>query len=399
MTQYSILICLIFYFSIEKVLCQEPAIEFSPHISATCKGSTMNIKAEMNMPYTGVIHARDYRTPKCMAYGNGSTSVNLTINLTSKPSLPDFCGVLVSNTNEQQSQERSIQLAVRVHRTLELADDKFYVITCGKAAYSRNSNSQVILKLIKNERRIREAIYGHDYNLRAEILEPKKTNGIRVTNCFAFDKKNFNLTLIDSDGCPVDSIMSSFRPNSDGKTADAYIKSMFKFPDDSEVHLQCDVSSCEESCFQEPNCNNVAIAGVGGAVGTKTTTVKENSDAMLLGATTVFVLDPAENLVSAEICEEGGIRPKWLLWLTIAICVLFLIMLLMNIFLCTAMTCSCARTEIIEKDPSIIEEYDPYRSWHGSQYGSRYSLQARDMANKGYTSGGSTIHSNRSDRF
>lgn len=37
------------------------------------------------------------------------------------------------------------------------------------------------------------------------------------------------------------------------------------------------------------------------------------------------------------------------------------------------MTCACARTEIIEKEPSIIEDYDPYRSWHGSQYGSRYA--------------------------
>lgn len=56
--------------------------------------------------------------------------------------------------------------------------------------------------------------------------------------------------------------------------------------------------------------------------------------------------------------------------------------------------------QIIEKEPSIIEEYDPYRSWHGSQYGSRYSLHGgRDGHNKGYTSGGSTIHSNRSDRY
>ena len=80
------------------------------------------------------------------------------------------------------------------------------------------------------------------------------------------------------------------------------------------------------------------------------------------------------------------------------------------------MSCSCARTEvrnidinfknfnficyfsyqIIEKEPSIIEEYDPYRSWHGSQYGSRYSLHNGNGMNKGYASGGSTIHSHRS---
>lgn len=37
----------------------------------------------------------------------------------------------------QRTEERSVQLAVRVHRTLELADDKFYVITCGKGGYGR----------------------------------------------------------------------------------------------------------------------------------------------------------------------------------------------------------------------------------------------------------------------
>lgn len=50
-------------------------------------------------------------------------------------------------------------------------------------------------------------------------------------------------------------------------------------------------------------------------------------------------------------CEDG-IRPSWLLWLTITLGVLFLIMLLMNIFLCTAMSCSCANTEVINPNNS-----------------------------------------------
>ncbi|KAE8742935.1 hypothetical protein FOCC_FOCC011487 [Frankliniella occidentalis] len=95
--------------------------------------------------------------------------------------------------------------------------------------------------------------------------------------------------------------------------------------------------------------------------------------------------------VVAELCD-GGVHPPWLLWLCIALGVLFLIMLIINCFLCSAMTCSCARTEVIEKEPSIIEDYDPYRSWHGSQYGSRYSLNGKP----GYTSGGSTMNSTRS---
>ncbi len=60
-------------------------------------------------------------------------------------------------------------------------------------------------------------------------------------------------------------------------------------------------------------------------------------------------------------------------------------MLVVNVFLCSAMTCSCARGDgdgvggvgggdggVGGKGDSIVEEFDPYtRSWHGSQYGSR----------------------------
>ena len=76
-------------------------------------------------------------------------------------------------------------------------------------------------------------------------------------------------------------------------------------------------------------------------------------------------------------CELG---PSWLLWLCVVFGVLFLIMLCVNIFLCSAMTCSFSRSEIEvepeEKAASVytVQDYDPYRSWSGSQYGSRYSL-------------------------
>ncbi|CAD7092200.1 unnamed protein product [Hermetia illucens] len=361
--------------------------DFAPQVNATCKSNTMNIKVYFDKPYNGAIHARDHRNPNCMALGNGSTSVTLSLNLQAKQNQPDYCGILVSNRTE----ERSIQLAVRVHKTLELADDKFYVITCGKTGFARDENSHVALKFFEKDRRVRETVYGREYTVRAELTQPNGTNGIRVTNCFAFDKKNLNISLIDDRGCPINSeIMTRFYPNEEGTAATALLKSMFKFPEGSEVHMQCDIVQCKGKCSNEDPCTSVASFTKGGKNGNEVT------DGMGLAATTVYVLDPADAPLVSPTCDEGGVRPAWLLWLTIALGVLFLIMLLMNIFLCTAMSCSCARTEIIEKEPSIIEEYDPYRSWHGSQYGSRYSLHGRDGHNKGYTSGGSTIHSNRS---
>ncbi|XP_017077326.1 uncharacterized protein LOC108111994 isoform X2 [Drosophila eugracilis] len=379
-----------------QVTTQEPPAspsEFAPHVTATCKAGTMNIKVKMSSGYTGAVHVRDYRTPGCMAMGDGSDSVALSLNLWAKQGASDYCGILVSNRTE----ERSIQLAVRVHKTLELADDKFYVITCGKSGFARDDNAHVVLKFLENDHRVRETVYGHKYTIRAEFSKPNDTYGLRVGNCFAFDKKNNTQKLTDDSGCPYDSkIISRFVPTADGRAAEAVLTSMFKFPEGSEVHLQCDVIQCYGRCVEIDDCNDVALAGFGkGTNGPRK--FGPNEEGSSLAGTTVFVLDPAEARLISGNCEDG-IRPSWLLWLTITLGVLFLIMLLMNIFLCTAMSCSCANTEIIEKEPSIIEEYDPYRSWHGSQYGSRYSLHGRD-AHKGYTSGGSTIHSNRSDRY
>lgn len=383
--------------SINKVTSQDA--EFAPHVTATCKSGSMNIRIQFTAPYNGVVHARDYRTPACMTFGNGSAVVALSLNLLAKHGNNEYCGILVSNVSGgERSEERSVQLAVRVHKTLELADDKFYVITCGKTGFARDDNSPVALKFFENDRRVQETVYGRRYTVKAEVTHPNGTHGIRVRNCFAFNKKNNTIILIDDRGCPVMNsgtyIMTRFRTAANGTTAIAILNSMFRFPDGSEVHFQCDVDQCNGLC---PDIDESMCTQSSSAFSKSGRTLEQSDEGILLAATTVFVLDPIDAKPLGPLCEDSGIRPHWLLWLTIALAVLFLIMLLMNIFLCTAMSCSCARTEIIEKEPSIIEEYDPYRSWHGSQYGSRYSLHGRDGGqNKGYTSGGSTIHSNRS---
>lgn len=356
----------------------------------------MNIKVQFTGPYYGAVHARDFRKPKCMSLGTGINSVAMSLNLLAREGTDDYCGILVSNVSADRTEERSIQLAVRVHKTLELADDKFYVITCGKTGFSRDDKDMgVVLKFLDGDRRVRETVYGREYLIKAEVQQPNATFGIKVKNCFAFNKKNTSINLIDERGCPFDrDIITSFASSPDGKTAVAMLKSMFKFPEGSEVHFQCDIEQCNGKCIDvdEALCERSAKF-----VDDTKRPLGQQQNGMMLAATTVYVIDPALAPLIKSDCDEIGVRPYWLLWLTIALGVLFLIMLLMNIFLCTAMSCSCARTEIIEKEPSIIEEYDPYRSWHGSQYGSRYSLHGRENGvNKGYTSGGSTIHSNRS---
>lgn len=87
----------------------------------------------------------------------------------------------------------------------------------------------------------------------------------------------------------------------------------------------------------------------------------------------------SEGLCAGGSCKSSAFSPPWLLYLCIVFGILFLFMLIVNVFLCSAMTCSCARGGDdgagpggANKESSIIEEFDPYsRSWHGSQYGSR----------------------------
>ncbi|XP_077290607.1 uncharacterized protein LOC143914302 [Arctopsyche grandis] len=346
----------------------EAGVDFAPVVTATCKAGFMTIRINFNQSFTGIAHARDFRTPPCMSHGNGSNSMQLGINLLASFGAADYCGVLVNNKTE----ERSVPLAVRVHRTLELADDKFYVITCGKAGFrnAKNETSLVSLKVVtENGRRVSEALYGNNYILRADLSKPDGSYGIRVKSCFAFNKHNSSVPLIDERGCSANPVISAFTYDVSSGRADAVISSMFRFPDSSQVNFQCDVAICKGGCVAV-DCSSANVGVIPG------------EDGSVSASANVFVLDPGELPRVSELCNESTVHPTWLLYLAIALGVMFLIMLIINCFLCSAMTCSCARTEVLEKDSSVVEDYDPYRSWHGSQYGSRYPS--------------STIHSARS---
>ena len=91
----------------------------------------------------------------------------------------------------QDTEERSVAVAVRIHRTLELADDKYYMITCGKAILLlllyyyyyyyyyyyqagfqnlHNQTSLVTLQLLREGRKVQQVVYGREYMLRWLII-------------------------------------------------------------------------------------------------------------------------------------------------------------------------------------------------------------------------------------
>lgn len=56
------------------------------------------------------------------------------------------------------------------------------------------------LKFFDGDRRIQETVYGRQYTVKAEITHPNGTQGIRVKNCFAFNKDTKKTELIDDRG-------------------------------------------------------------------------------------------------------------------------------------------------------------------------------------------------------
>lgn len=93
--------------------------------------------------------------------------------------------------------------------------------------------------------------------------------------------------MIDDRGCPVDGIMTRFMPSIDGQSSMAIINSMFKFPEGSEVHIQCDIVQCNGKCPVEDKCDGDSFTKNGRNLG-------QTEDGLLLAATTVYVLDPAD---------------------------------------------------------------------------------------------------------
>merc|ERR1712088_986610 len=202
---------------------------FTPSVSATCRAGVMTIKVETGNRFLGFAHARDFRRPACTSYGLGTEETLLNIDMLADKKKDDYCGVFIN----EKSEERSVAVAVRIHKTLELVDDKFYMITCGKAGFqnTRNQTSLVNLQLLRNNKKVEQVVYGREYTLRADITHPDGQFGMRVKRCFSFSDTNNTVQLVDDKGCPETSIISPFVYDKENGRAEAKLYSMFKFPD------------------------------------------------------------------------------------------------------------------------------------------------------------------------
>ncbi|KPL97516.1 Zona pellucida-like domain containing protein 1, partial [Sarcoptes scabiei] len=227
--------------------------EFSPLVTARCDRGLMYITITTQQPFFGIAHTKDFRKAPCMVMGDGSYNSTLKISLLAQPEDELYCGV------QRFKGERSVSLAVRAHRSLELSEDRYFYLTCQSGYQNvRGGTYRVNLKLFdaKNDQKASRLIHGEPYILRAELQPKDSITTLRIKNCFVFTKSNDNVELIDRSGCPaITNLITEFHYN-DSSTGEAYIPRMFKFPEESKVHFQCDALLCRENC-DEPDCDGV----------------------------------------------------------------------------------------------------------------------------------------------
>lgn len=103
-------------------------------VTNTCERESMKVNIRTGRPFYGVIHTRNQRNkPLCTIEGNGDTDYNLEINHVLQPTDPLYCGVTRSQKKSSEDKESlSVVVAFRVHRNIELSDDKFFLLNCTK---------------------------------------------------------------------------------------------------------------------------------------------------------------------------------------------------------------------------------------------------------------------------
>jgi len=355
--------------------------EFQPSVKASCVGTTMTIRVDTDKPFEGIIHGiTDRDGSGCSELGKGGLKTFLKLDLSQPEGAEGNCGV----TYNSETQERSVSIAVRAHQTVDLLEDRIFQLTCGKAGFqnSRTDVTIVQLKVTDGYQELSAALEDESYNLRAQVLNHDSALGLFVRSCFVFDLAGTSVELVDDRGCRNKKLISAWTYDDSAGRADATIYSFFRMPSSNRTYFQCDIELCQGAC-QQPDCSSEKVQSSDSDQQVPASQPQSQAIDSVTSSTSVFVADAAASgPVGVATCSAGDLNPTWLKFLTIAFGVLFAIMLLINVFLCSAMTCSCTRTEVIEKEPSIYDDYSAYDPQYGyanktysdpeSEYGSQY---------------------------
>lgn len=103
-------------------------------VTNTCELESMRVNVRTSRPFYGVIHTKNERKkPICAVEGHGESEYNLDISHILNPSDEKYCGAIRGKRNSPEDKDIvSVVVAVRLHRDIELSDDKFFLLNCTK---------------------------------------------------------------------------------------------------------------------------------------------------------------------------------------------------------------------------------------------------------------------------
>lgn len=107
---------------------------FNIFVTNTCEFESMRVDVRTSRPFFGVIHTKNQRQKSvCAIEGNGNSEYSLDISHVLNPSDDQYCGVIRARRNSPDDKDiLSVVIAVRLHKNIELSDDKFFLLNCTK---------------------------------------------------------------------------------------------------------------------------------------------------------------------------------------------------------------------------------------------------------------------------
>ncbi|GAV01331.1 hypothetical protein RvY_12061 [Ramazzottius varieornatus] len=321
-----------------------------PTISAECSTTNMFIYVDTSEPFRGIVNARGHRDA-CFSIGDGSRRTILIIPLLATPSDAFYCGQQL----DVATGEYKIYVDVHAHRVLEVENDKTFLISCNQNGVL--GQGEVRLSLLQKGQELSRVVQGEEYTVQIAYTNATLANNqqLSVRNCIAFGRGNSTQALSDSRGCPIEgSGLSKFEPSNSPATVQATLKSMLRFQDSSQVHIQCDVLLCRAPCPPVLcvgdvgyNPNNAAVAQI---------QPRQSGSQQGLAGSTFTVLEPGmpNGAVAVPVNSAQCGYGEWVLALCITFGILFLIMLIVNIVLCSAVSLNLTKKEekSMDLDPS-----------------------------------------------
>ena len=226
-----------------------------------------------------------------------------------------------------------------------MSADTMYSIECFNKMRTGNPKPQthVRLSMLDGEHSRKTLFETKSYQLIVENKINNPTERFFVRNCFAFSSAGDFLELIDGFGCTASNFSSNLLYEV-GKVS-ATLDSLFHLKNSNKTFIQCSLDIYYET-FYQPQCPQESLIS------------ELHPDDSLLVSSSFFIA-PASSLGSARsvMCSLSDSNPNWLTYLCATFGVLFSILVILNIFLCSSFESRCKKKIILEDEPHLYDDY------------------------------------------